>query len=252
MVASPWTAWVGRVVAAIWRPGWSVPRESIDLGLQRFVGRSVRHLGVASSFRALDHIDWGWPVGSSRHSLDSCVPAAFERGQDRESADYRSVQEATEGDHPFGLAAYGATGTVLHLYSLHLCLCRRHPAYVPQPDLERGSGRVLRFVRQHTAIRTYVRPYWTQENLPDRRCGDRPVRVPVFRNGGHCHPFGSVHRDCPVADPTRHAIWAAGCIDSRSIYAAAALQRFLARLSVGISYSGWTSPPSSPPRCSPP
>src|SRR5215472_4240855 len=68
MVAPSWTAWVGRLVAAIWRPGWSVPREPIDLGLQRLVGRSVRHLGVASSFRALDHTDWGWPVDSSRYS----------------------------------------------------------------------------------------------------------------------------------------------------------------------------------------
>jgi hypothetical protein len=88
-----------------------------------------------------------------------------------------------------------------YLYSLHLCLCRRHPAYVPQPDLERGPGRILRFVRQHSAVRTHVRPYRTQKNLPDRCSSDRPVRVSVFRHGGHRHPFGGVHRDCAVADP---------------------------------------------------
>jgi MFS family permease len=43
----------------------------------------------------------------------------------------KAVIASTIGNHPLSLAAHGPTGTVLHLHSLHLCVCRRHPAYVP-------------------------------------------------------------------------------------------------------------------------
>jgi len=33
VVTPPWPAWVGRILAAIWRPGWSVPREPVDIGV---------------------------------------------------------------------------------------------------------------------------------------------------------------------------------------------------------------------------
>ena len=67
VVTPPWPAWVGCLVAAIWRSRWSVPRELVDFGVQRFVWGSVRHLGLASSFRALNHTHWDWLVDSSRH-----------------------------------------------------------------------------------------------------------------------------------------------------------------------------------------
>jgi hypothetical protein len=67
VVASSRSARVSGVMAAIRCPGWSVPREPFNLGLQRFIRRSVRHLGLANSVRALDHTDRNWFVDSSRY-----------------------------------------------------------------------------------------------------------------------------------------------------------------------------------------
>jgi MFS family permease len=49
-----------------------------------------------------------------------------------------------------------------------------------QPDLERGFGRVLRFGCQHSAVRSSVRPYRAQEDVPDRCRSHRSVRIPLF------------------------------------------------------------------------
>ena len=98
-------------------------------------------------------------------------------------------------------APHGATGTVLHFYRLHLCICRGHPTHAAEPDFERSAGRVLRFVCQHSTVRAHLRPDRAQKDVPDRRCGARLVRIPVFRHGGYRNPLGGVHRDRPVIDP---------------------------------------------------
>ena len=99
------------------------------------------------------------------------------------------------------LLRMGATGTVLHFYSLHICICRGHPTHAAEPDFERSAGRVLRFVCQHSTVRAHLRPDRAQKDVPDRRCGARLVRIPVFRHGGYRNPLGGVHRDRPVIDP---------------------------------------------------
>ena len=92
----------------------------------------------------------------ARNALVARPAGGIREERVRDSTDHRSIKETTEGDYPVRFAAHGTTGTILYLYSLHLCLCRWHPAHVPQPDLERGAGRVLRFVRQHSVFRSFV------------------------------------------------------------------------------------------------
>ena len=201
MGASSWPARLGGVVAAIRRPGRSVPIEPCDTGLQRLVGRSVRDLGLAHPVRPLDHTRRRRAVDPARYHRDAGVPVTLEYAENREGPDSRGLQETTKGNHPFGIAKDGGTGAVLHLYRIYLRLCGGDLAYAAQLDLERGPCRGLRFVRQHSAVRAHIRPHRAQKDVPDRCSNGRLVRIPVFRDGGHCHPFGGVHRDCPVVDP---------------------------------------------------
>ena len=92
-------------------------------------------------------------------------------------------------------------GAVLYLHRLHLRLRRRHLAHVAQPDPDRGDGGRLRLVRHHPAVGPHLRPHRAQEDVSDRRGDGGPVRLPVFRNGGHRNSISSVHRNRAVADP---------------------------------------------------
>ncbi len=139
MVASPSPARPRRILAAIRRALRSVPREPFDSGVQRVVGGSVRRLGLADTVCPLHPARRGRPVDPARHPRDADLPGAGRQQQDREDPASRGHQKATKGDHSFGLAADGRAGAVLHLYRLHLCLRRRHPAYVAQHDPDGGA-----------------------------------------------------------------------------------------------------------------
>jgi hypothetical protein len=118
MVASSWSARVGGILAAIRRPGWSVPCEPIDLGLQRFVGRSVRHLGVASSFRAFNHIVHAGAGGarnraiSDRMSANICRGTATSMASSRVSASWTTLRGRTSSLNTAGRR--GASTVLVH------------------------------------------------------------------------------------------------------------------------------------------
>jgi len=122
-------------------------------------------------------------------------------------------------------------------------LRRRHPENVARSDPDGGAGCGLRLVHHHPSVGPHLRPDRAQEDVSDRSCDDRGVRLSVFRNGGHRISIASVHRDRFVADPARHAIWAAGSLDRRGLYATAALQRCFARLSTRLRDCGRSSAP---------
>ena len=109
--------------------------------LQRMVGRRLPDLGLARSVRAVDHPGRHRPVDSARHPRDAGVPAAPGYQQDREGPDPRSDQEATEGDHPLGLAAAVRAGAVLRVYRLRLLLHRRHAEDVAELHSRGGDRR---------------------------------------------------------------------------------------------------------------
>ena len=82
----------------------------------------------------------------------------------------------------------------------------------------------------------YLRPDRPAQDVPDRRGGDRPVRLPLFRHAGHRNSFRGVHRDRPVAHPARHAVRPPGRADRRGVHAAPALQRRVARLPARLGH----------------
>ena len=112
-------------------------------------------------------------------------------------------------------------------------------AYAARSNSYGGFGSVLRFVRQHSAVRAHLGPHPASENVPDRRGDDRFVRLSVFRHGRHRDTLGGVHRYRPVANPARYAIRTAGGVDRRSFYSEAALQWFFVGLSTGIGNCRW-------------
>jgi predicted MFS family arabinose efflux permease len=70
---------LGGVLAAIRRAVRPVPGESRCARLQPDVRRSVRHLGLAHSLRAVDHSGRRRPVDPPRHFRNAGVPSASER-----------------------------------------------------------------------------------------------------------------------------------------------------------------------------
>ena len=106
---------------------------------------------------------------------------------------------------------------------LHLRLCGQYLAYVAQPHPRRGDGGGSRFIHFHTALRPYLRPYRSQENVSDRRRPPGTIRIPVFRHGGHGNSIDCVHRHRPLTHSPRHAVRTAGGVHCRGLHAAPAL-----------------------------
>jgi MFS family permease len=98
--------------------------------------RHHHHRGLIASWP-----QFGVPCG--RILEDASIAAGRRQQLNRKGPDRRSDQEAAEGNHSICIVADVGTGAVLHLYRIHLRLCRWDVAHVAQSDIVSGPGRGL-------------------------------------------------------------------------------------------------------------
>src|SRR5947207_8227195 len=112
---------------------------------------------------------------------------------------------------------------------------RRAAQHARFPADRRPCG-LLCVVLFDPARRPPLGPHRPQAHVPDRGRDGRHLRIYLFRAARHDGAGAHLSRDRAVADPARHAIRAAGGDDRRVLYAEAALQRRLARLSIRLDH----------------
>ena len=171
-------------------PCGAVPVESGDTGGQRLVRRRFRDLGLARAVPAQHRADRHRAVDPARHPGDAGVPATARDKKIERTPIIEVIKQAAARDPAVGLAAHGRAGAVLHFHRLYLRLWRRHAEDVAGTGADGGAGGVVRVVHHHSAVGPYLRPDRAAEDVPDRRGGDRAVRLPVFRHAGHAIPVG--------------------------------------------------------------
>src|SRR5262249_2067882 len=100
-----------------------------------------------------------------------------------------------------------------------------------------GGGAV---VLLDSVLRPPVGPHRAQEYVHDRRAGDGPVRLRLFRHAGDGAGNHHLPRHRAVAGAARHDVWPASRADRRKLHRTPSLQRRLARLSACLGHRRWT------------
>jgi MFS family permease len=99
---------------------------------------------------------------------------------------------------------------------------------------QRRVGRLVHFVDHDATLRPHLGPHRSEKDVSPRHRSLWAVRLSLFRHAGHRDSVGGVPRYRGVPHPARYDVWPTGCADRRSLYAAAQIQRLVARLSVRV------------------